>query len=476
MSVSLTFLLGAGFSEPFGIPTMRPFLYAFREMASKKYPELYRTLERHFAGLGDDSDIEALLSRLGKAERLSETTPLDAQLPEEFAVWQEQSRYLKSHLIAFIIEQCERFDRDLVTRVLAPSLKMLSDREDLKIVNIFTTNYDRIVEFGCEMAALDFSDGFGKVGNELVAPWVRKFDGKVRLYKLHGSVSYYVDQTKNDVGTFLRLDRGYPLPGPDFRLSREGNELEPLMVLPTLDKDALGEPYSHLNHMFTDTMADTLLVIAVGISLRDNHIASAINYNAENVVVLLVDVAPIFPGQRIAGVRNLKLSTDSRTFFESSIFHLMDTIGTCLSDGREEEMFSVVERFASEETARISEAESLTSTQQRALKSMLSSVRHEELFEAVRVLRGVNEDRVVQALAEKSNQGFPTDLRKAVAGCLGYSTNPAAVVSLEKIAKEDSSSDVRLESYLALSAMGSTVALKALDEARMSWPNDLFFS
>ena len=119
------------------------------------------------------------------------------------------------------------------------------------------------------------------------------------------------------VGTFLRLDRGYPLPGPDFRLSREGNELEPLMVLPTLEKDALGEPYSHLNHMFTDTMADTLLVIAVGISLRDNHIASAINYNAENVVVLLVDDDPIFPGRRIAGVRNLKLSTDARTFFES---------------------------------------------------------------------------------------------------------------------------------------------------------------
>ena len=154
----------------------------------------------------------------------------------------------------------------------------------------------------------------------------------------------------------------------------------------------------------------------------------------------------------------------------------MDTIGTYLSDGGEEEMFGVVERFASEETARISEVKSLTNTQQIALQSILSSVRNEEIFEAVRVLRGVNEDRVVHALAEKSNQEFPTDLRKAVAGCLGYSTNPEAVVSLEKIAKEDLSSGVRLESYLALSAMGSTVALKALDEARMSWPNDSFFS
>ena len=173
---------------------------------------------------------------------------------------------------------------------------------------------------------------------------------------------------------------------------------------------------------------------------------------------------------------SLKLSTDARTFFESSIFRLIDTIGTYLIGGREEGMFGVVERFASEETARLSEAESLTNTQQRALKSMLSSVRTEELFEAVRVLRGVNEDRVVHAVAAKSNQEFPTDLRKAVAGCLGYSTNPVAVANLEKIAKEDSSSDVRLESYLALSSMESSVALKALNEAKMSWPNDSFFS
>ena len=476
MTVSLTFLLGAGFSKPFGIPTMRPFLHMFREIAKKKYPNLYDTLQRHYDSLGTDSDIEALLSSLGKAERLDEAMPLDSNLPEEFIIWQEQSRYLKSHLIAFIIEQCERFDRDLVTSVLAPSIKMLSERSEFGNIHIFTTNYDRIVEYGCEISSVEFSDGFGETSSELVAPWIRIYDGKIRLYKLHGSVSYYVDQTGIGAATILRLDRGYPLPGPDFRLSREGNELEPLMVLPTLEKDALGEPYSYLNHLFTDTMAHTSLVVAVGISLRDNHIVSAIRYNSDKVIVLLVDVDPVLPSQRIAGVKNLKLAVDSKTFFESTIFRLVDTIGPEISGKNTEEVFGVVERFTNEESVRLGEMTTLTDNQKGALKCIVSSIRNDEMLESVRILRGVDEDRVIQAIGEKGDLGYPPDLRKAVAGCLGYSGNPSAVSWLDRIAKNDHSSDVRLESYLALSSIGSANALKALEEAKRCWPNDSYFS
>ena len=476
MTVSLTFLLGAGFAHPFGIPTMRPFLDAFREMARSRYPNLHGTLERHFDGLGDESDIEALLSSLGKAERLKEATPVGTELPEDLRVWQEQSRYLKFHLIAFIIERCERFDQDLVARVVGPSLKLLRDYPGLDTIHVFTTNYDRVIEYGCEVAGIEFSDGFGGTGSELVAPWNRTYDRKVRLYKLHGSVTYYVDQTKSSVGKFLRLDRGYPLPGPDFRLSREGNELEPLMVLPTLEKDALGEPYSHLNHLFKDTVAETLLVIAVGISLRDNHIVSAINYNADKVVVLLVDVDPFLPGQRIMDVGNIKLRADAATFFGSSIFRLMEAIRPHICGKNEEDIFRVVDLFSTEEAVRLSQMTSLTDVQQVALNCMLSSVQSDELLQAVKVLRGVNEDRVVQAIAEKSDQQFPSDLRKAVAGYLGNSSNLSAVGWLKKIAREDVSSGVRLESYLALSAIGSDASIKALNEARKCWPDDSYFS
>ncbi len=475
MRAAITFLLGAGFSAPFGVPTMRPFLHAFKNTARKKYPELYPTLERHFEQLGSDSDIEALLSSLGKAERLSEAIPADMKPSRELVEWEEGSKYLKAHLIAFIIEQCEMFNRDAVTRVLSPGVKMLAEHPRLEEVHIFTTNYDRIVEYTCEVAALEFSDGFDRPGKELVAPWTRQYDGKLRLYKLHGSVSYYIDQSHREKPTFLRLDRGYPLPGPDFRLSREGNDLEPLMVVPTLEKDALGEPYSHLNHVFTDTMARTELVVVVGNSLRDNHIVSAISYNAENVVVLLVDVDPVAPGQRITDIRNVKLSADASTFFERSVFRLMSCLEACAVSGGANELFEHLQQFAREEGSRLSRGTSLTNQQQEALETMISSEDVVKLFKALSALRGVNEDGVIQAVAEKANDKLPTDLRKAVAGWLGASTRPLAVSALGRIAKEDLASDVRLEAYLALSALGSDVAREVLELAKGKWPRDSFF-
>ena len=476
MTASVTFLLGAGFSQPFGIPAMRAFLDSFRDMARTKYPDLHGTLEQHLDELGDDSDIEALLASLSKAERLKDAMPARAVVPEELRIWQEQSRYLKSHLISFIIERCERFDQDAVRRVLSPSLRMLLDRKGISNVHLFTTNYDRIVEFACEASGVEFSDGFGETGNELVAPWTRTFDKKVCIYKLHGSVSYYVDQTTSDFSQFLRLDRGYPLPGPDFRLSRGGKDLEPMMVLPTLEKDALGEPYSHLNHLFTETMAHTLLVVAVGISLRDNHIVSAINYNAGKVVVLLVDVEPMVPSQQISDIKHVKLRVDASTFFKTSIFRLMDTISDYTRGDKVGKFLDVVREFADREASELAVATTLTDLQQGALNRLLSSARDGELLEAIQDLRGVSEDGVLQAIAEKSDEGFPRDVRKAVAGCIGHSSNRSAIRWLERIAREDPSSDVRLESYLALSAIGSDVALEALEGAKTCWPNDSYFT
>ena len=476
MTVSLAFLLGAGFSAPYGIPTMRPFLHSFRRMAQSKYPDLHDTLELHLSRLGSDSDIEALLSSLGKAERLADAMPRGVIASTELRDWQEQSRYLKSHLISYIIEQCERYDDETGKAVLSPSLRMLADLVELETIHIFTTNYDRIIEVACEEAGIEYADGFGKTGNELVAPWTRTFDKKVRIYKLHGSVSYYVDQARGDPSKFLRLDRGYPLPGPDFRLSREGNELEPLMVLPTLEKDALGEPYSHLNHLFTEIMSDTLFVVAVGISLRDNHIVGAINFNADDVIVLLVDIDPTVPGHQIPGIRNVKLGADAKTFFEASVFRLSDVLVECVAKGRTMDLLSVLEEFANEEAMELAKKKALSVPQQKALERLVVSTRSDELLEAIQILRGVSEDGVIQAIGEASNEKYPSDVRKAVAGCLGFSGTRAAIMWLGKIASEDMSSDVRLEAYLALAAIGSDMATEALEEARGRWPSDSFFA
>ena len=248
------------------------------------------------------------------------------------------------------------------------------------------------------------------------------------------------------------------------------------MVLPTLEKDALGEPYSHLNHLFTEIMSTTVLVVAVGISLRDNHIVGAINFNADNVVVLLVDVDPTIPGHQIPGIQNVKLGADAKTFFEGSIFRLANFLVDYVGTGRTADFLGVLEEFLNEEATELAKKRTLTDPQQKALERLVVSTRSAELLEAIQTLRGINENGVIQAIGEASNEKYPSDVRKAVAGCLGHSGTRAAIGWLRKIASEDVSSDVRLEAYLALSAIGSDVTNDALNEARCRWPSDSFFS
>ena len=231
MTGAISFVLGAGFSAPFNIPTMRPFFTLFRRFASRKYPSLRGTLESHLTKLTDDSDIEELLSSLSKAEELSAALPSAGDMSMELNRWVSESRSLKAHLVSYIIEQCEQFDRRAAEDSISTWLERLNASEELSAVHFFTTNYDRILEYVSEYTVVPLDDGFATSESDLVAPWTGEFNEKLRLYKLHGSVTYYVDRQRAPTKEFLRLDRGYPLPDPDFRLSRQGRELEPLMVL-----------------------------------------------------------------------------------------------------------------------------------------------------------------------------------------------------------------------------------------------------
>ena len=477
MTTSIVFLLGAGFSAPFGIPTMHPFLESFRKTAKQKYPELCATLERHFRRLDEESDLEALLSSLGRAERLLDAVPPDCAPAKEYEEWQEQSRYLKSHLISYIIERCERFDASLAVEVLVPVMRRLYTSPAVANVHLFTTNYDRIVEYICEAARIDYADGFGPSGRALVAPWNRRFEGKkVRIYKLHGSVTYYVDQKRGGPQTFLRLDRGYPLPGPDFRLSREGKELEPLMVLPTLEKDALGDPYAHLNHVFAETIASTQLVVAVGTSLRDNHLVSAMNYNVDKVVVLVVDTDPTHARNRIPNVATVQLKADSKAFFQRSVKRLVSAIQGLNGEKSRDEVRRVVEEFASNEADALSRVASLTDGQQEALNCIVESDSEKKVLGALQELRGIAEEKVITAISAMTAAECQVEVRKAATACLGLSGAASGIRTLGRVAREDRASDVRLEAYLALKALGTGSALDALASAGERWPRDAYFS
>ena len=347
----------------------------------------------------------------------------------------------------------------------------------MKKTHLFTTNYDRIIEHVCAASGIEFSDGFIGSQNKLVAPWKPIFNCKICLYKLHGSVSYYVDQKERNRPTFLRLDKGYPLPGPDFRLSREGHDLEPLMVLPTLEKDALGDPYGHLNHIFTQTISDTKLIVAVGTSLRDNHLISAINYNATNIVILIVDTDPSTAKTRIPDVSSVLLRANAREFFENSVERLLTLVKKCSQSTEKQTVLNFVEEFATNESTELSQSLPLTDEQKSALRLLRSSTQNQnyELLIAIQRLRGITDPRIFHAVVNKTDIENSAEVRKAAVACIGLSGNPLAVNELEKIIQTEQSSDIRLEAYLSLVSIGTEAAKNVLEVARQHWPDDTYF-
>ena len=475
MTGRISFVLGAGFSAPFNIPTMRPFLTSFRTFANRKYPSLKETLEGHVAKLTEDSDIEGLLSSLGKAEELPDAMPSRTDMDAGLARWASESRSIRAHLVSYIIERCEQFDRERAEGDIAKWLERLNTSNELSAVHFFTTNYDRILEYVSENAGIQLDDGFATSESDLVAPWTGNFASKLRLYKLHGSVTYYVDRKSPPAKEFLRLDRGYSLPDPDFRLSRKGRELEPLMVLPTFEKNATGDPYGHLMHVFTETLSDGGLVVAMGTSLRDAHLVSAMNFNRKKIVVLVIDEAPDLAISEMPNVRTVSLKADMSECFKYFNLPLVELAERCAAIADSGELFDIVNKFSAEQSDLLRVSRGMSDEQRQQIDILRQADGQMSKLEAIRRLQGVRHPEIMSAVASCLTQETLPAIRKAIAGCLGLSKNPEFIAALADLANLDHSPDVRLESYLALQEIGGKAAMDALAVAKGSWPEDPFF-
>lgn len=476
MTGKVSFVLGAGFSAPFNIPTMKPFLSSFYDFSSRRYSLLTDTLESHMKKLTDDSDIEELLSNLSKAEELSSAMPSQSHMSSELDRWSTESRSLKAHLISYIIERCEQFDRDQANECIGPFFNELNSHIALEEINFFTTNYDRILEFVSDANSIPMSDGFVVDEDDLVAPWCGDFSAKFRLYKLHGSVTYYVDRQRDTDKKFLRLDRGYPpLPGPDFRLSRQGRALEPLMVLPTLEKEAMDDPYGHLMHKFTETLSKGGLVVALGTSLRDAHLVSAMTYSKDEIVMLVVDIEPDYAIARIPEIDCVSLKANVSECLIELFQPIVNLAGECAKLSSKADILSEVNAFADKYNNFADVRKSISNEDKDALVLLRNTTDDGVKLKVIRSLFGHSDPLVVNSVIGFLLSDESAAVRKGAAGFLGVGKISTAVSALAEAAKVDSSSDVRLETYLALINIGGNEAHSALVLAKENWPNDSFF-
>ncbi len=426
---------------------MRGFYSEFSDYVRNRHPHcvpLLTSLEQRRGGA--QSDLETLLTDIQQILGVARGLAVLGREGQVVASDVQTATELRGYLDAFIVDRCERFNRDKAAREIGAMLALPS----IQPLWVFSTNYDRVIEHACDAHGIRWSDGFETSTPSPVANWTNDFSGDVKIVKLHGSVNWYEDDPGGDLH---RLDRGYSLPGYDFRLLRGTQRLRPLMIIPTLEKEALAAPYIGLSVQFTDVLKDARLLVIVGNSLRDRHIKAYIQHRIDRLHVLLV-------GPSASAMRDI-LRRPERThaldagfseflsFGKESLGYLLQVLGGLTDDVA---VGVAVDRFCAKVTEDMADEKSIAADADVAsawaeLSSSITPVR----VAAVSRLGDHRYPPVIRKLYSILSADTSPYVRIAAVDSLLRLLGAAAVDGIGNALCSDPSIDVQLEAALALS-------------------------
>ncbi len=288
---------GAGASKPLGIPTMAEFTETIiegleslprldpKEKMLKDYIPKVREIQATVRSFGLNPDIEAILSVLqGKAKPRKALEDFGAQV----ILFAEQYRNIAEDELALvamteieevIYKRCMQINHRLAVQLYGQLYDTIRDNLTIPVTNqgnhyfgqealqrIFTTNYDLALETFLKSRKIGFDDGFHEDGVRDVAFDGQWSNGPVFLFKLHGSINYYL---KED-GKVVRSDA--PLETVDlYGRKIEGRR----MIFPTGEKYATLSPYYEYLGQLRNALGNEWVCIVMGYSFRDVAINNA---------------------------------------------------------------------------------------------------------------------------------------------------------------------------------------------------------
>ncbi|MHB1950383.1 MAG: SIR2 family protein [Acidiferrobacteraceae bacterium] len=132
---------------------------------------------------------------------------------------------------------------------------------EFKPLNIYSANYDTAIELFCAEHQLRYRDGFDEVWN----PEVFKDEGlDVRLFKIHGSVTWYFTER----GRFVKV----PILLESSRVELITKEQAELLVLYPAQKFEYVEPLFELMAQMKRGLSQCDVLFVAGYSFRDDHV------------------------------------------------------------------------------------------------------------------------------------------------------------------------------------------------------------
>lgn len=278
------FLLGAGASKDADFPLMAELTDGFPPWLEEQGVEDVEGRLELFHAVSDmvsdagTPNIEFVLRFLQHAQQMKEE-PYDVSVAgwkRPFNVSAEAFAELRRHIESYIREALALGDRARQGMYLSGLFDFLGDEG---AVEVFTLNYDRLLEGVCLFHDRRFTTGFADSWD----PHLFEIESvEVKIYKLHGSVDWFRFPSR---GLIYRSERD----GEHFAFSEE--KRAEVLLYPAGTKAAHAEPFASLMAAFTGSLSSARYLVAIGYSFADAHIRrmvldQMVNNRELNVIVV----------------------------------------------------------------------------------------------------------------------------------------------------------------------------------------------
>jgi hypothetical protein len=260
------FLLGAGASKSASVPDMIEFSPLFLTKMQNEHPNVYSYLEDVLGQYLDDDAIDleefmvtlqTLANRIPYNEIIQKIRPFPNKLSGNIEIANEALQLLEQY-----IAECTFVNDQSRIQYLYGLSDVIWDMNYYP--PIFTVNYDTIIELLCTRNGIKYVDGFNPYWDSSLFD---DADG-IRLYKLHGSCTWY-----SSGPAYVKLPTG-PIP-PHLELLG-GGRIQNILLYPEFSKDRSNEPLSVLLDFFRQELRRLDILFIVGYSCRDLDISMAI--------------------------------------------------------------------------------------------------------------------------------------------------------------------------------------------------------
>ncbi|MDE1711997.1 SIR2 family protein (plasmid) [Chromobacterium amazonense] len=239
-------ILGSGASAAHGMSGMGALakhLVAHTDVSDLSAPEL-KVWENFCKVLSNGVDLESALHQVSASEELT-------------------SRIVKTTWMLINAEDIEIFQKSLQGNATFPLSLLLEHmfRSSLKMINIVTTNYDRLAEYACDQGRIHHYSGFTHgFFRQLAAPTEITSARRANIWKVHGSLDWFLSPQEDTVA----LSNFYGIP----------DNYQPQIVTPGTQKYQKThlEPFRSIINNADQAINEAGSYLCIGYGFNDEHI------------------------------------------------------------------------------------------------------------------------------------------------------------------------------------------------------------